>query len=127
MPVGNEVFYSGLSLIGLGTYGSVASPAPMAGLYGIIFGVVACLFWWVNACEFKKKMQDAEAEAKLLQAAESDTAPENPSNSPTGEVPHDGEMVAAIRWTETGEKRIIKPTARSRESIGNLKLEILEP
>lgn len=129
MPVGNEVFYSGLSLIGLGTYGSVASPAPMAGLYGIIFGVVACLFWWVNACEFKKKIQDeqAEAEAQLLQTTEGSTAPENPSSYPTSEVPHDGEMVAAIRWTETGEKRIIKPTARSRESIGNLKLEILEP
>ena len=129
MPVGNEVFYSGLSLIGLGTYGSVASPAPMAGLCGIIFGVVACLFWWVNACEFKKKIQDeqAETEAQLLSSTEADTGPENPSSYPTGEVPHDGEMVAAIRWTETGEKRIIKPTARSRESIGNLNLEILEP
>jgi len=127
MPVGNEVFYSGLSLIGLGTYGSVASPAPMAGLYGIIFGVVACLFWWVNACEFKKKIQDeqAEAEAQLLQTTEGSTAPENPSSYPTGEVPHDGETVAAIRW-ENGRQRIIKPTARP-VGIGDLELEILEP
>ena len=123
MPVGDEVFYAGLSLIGLGVYGSVASPAPMAGL-GIVFGVAACLFWWVNACEFKKKIQDeqAEAEAQLLHSTGSSTAPENPSSYPTGEVPHDGETVAAIRW-ENGRQRIIKPTARSRESIGNLKLE----
>lgn len=127
MPVGDEVFYAGLSLIGLGVYGSVASPAPMAGLYGIVFGVAACLFWWVNACEFKKKIQDeqAEAEAQLLHSTESSTAPENPSSYPTGEVPHDGETVAAIRW-ENGRQRIIKPTARP-VGIGDLELEILEP
>lgn len=129
MPVGDEVFWVGLLLVVLGGVGSVYAPAPVAGLYGIIIGVCTCLFWWVTACEFKKKIQDeqAETEAQLLSSTEADTGPENPSSYPTGEVPHDGEMVAAIRWTETGEKRIIKPTARSRESIGNLKLEILEP
>lgn len=125
MPVGNEVFYAGLSLIGLGIYGSVASPAPMAGLYGIIFGVAACLFWWVNACEFKKKVCDeAKAEAQLLRSTESNTAPANPSNFATGEIPHDGETVAAIRW-ENGKERIIKPTAKP-VGIGNLELEISE-
>jgi len=128
MPVGEEVFWIGLFLVVLGGIGSVYAPAPVAGLYGILIGVCTCLFWWVNACEFKKKVcEAAEAEAQLLQTTEGSTAPENPSSYPTGEVPHDGEMVAAIRWTETGEKRIIKPTARSRESIGDLNLEILEP
>ena len=123
MPVGNEVFYSGLSLIGLGIYGSVASTAPMAGLYGIIFGVAACLFWWVNACEFKKKIQDAETEAQLLSSTEADTAQANPLNYPTGPIPHDNEEVAAIRWTPDGEQRIIKQTQRP-VSTGNLELEV---
>lgn len=123
MPVGNEVFYSGLSLIGLGIYGSVASTAPMAGLYGIIFGVAACLFWWVNACEFKKKIQDAETEAQLLSSTEADTGPANPLNSATGPIPHDNEEVAAIRWTPDGEQRIIKQTQRP-VSTGNLELEV---
>jgi len=123
MPVGNEVFYSGLSLIGLGIYGSVASPAPMAGLYGVIFGIAACLFWWVNACEFKKKMQDAEAEAQLLSSAEADIGPVNPLNSATGPIPHDNEEVALIRWTEAGEQRIIRPSQKT-VSTGNLELEV---
>lgn len=126
MPVGPEIFWAGLSLIVIGVVGSIISPAPYAGLYGILFGVGACGFWWVNACEYKKKVREtAEAEA-LLQAAESTTAPANPSNSATGEIPHDGEMVAAIRWTPEGEQRIIKRSQRP-ENIGNLNLEILEP
>jgi len=126
MPVGEEVFWIGLFLVVLGGIGSVYAPAPVAGLYGILIGVCTCLFWWVNACEFKKKVcEAAEAEAQLLQTTEGSTAPENPSSYPTGEVPHDGEMVAAIRW-ENGRQRIIKPTARP-VGIGDLNLEILEP
>ncbi len=126
MPVGEEVFWIGLFLVVLGGIGSVYAPAPVAGLYGILIGVCTCLFWWVNACEFKKKVcEAAEAEAQLLRTAESSTAPENPSSYPTGEVPHDGETVAAIRW-ENGRQRIIKPTARP-VGIGDLELEILEP
>ena len=127
MPVGEEVFWIGLLLVVLGGVGSVYAPAPVAGLYGILIGVCTCLFWWVNACEFKKKVcEAAEAEAQLLQATEGNTAPANQSNSPTGEVPHDGEMVAAIRWTPDGEQRIIKRSQRP-ENIGSLNLEILEP
>jgi len=73
----------------------------------------------------KKNDEQAEAEAQLLHSTESSTAPENPSSYPTGEVPHDGETVAAIRW-ENGRQRIIKPTARP-VGIGDLELEILEP
>jgi len=126
MPVGEEVFWIGLFLVVLGGIGSVYAPAPVAGLYGILIGVCTCLFWWVNACEFKKKVcEAAEAEAQLLQTTEGSTALENPSSYPTGEVPHDGETVAAIRW-ENGRQRIIKPTARP-VGIGDLELEILEP
>lgn len=127
MPVGPEIFWAGLLLIALGVTGSIIGPAPYAGLYGILFGTAMAGYYWNAACEFKKKVcEQAEAEAQLLQAAESNTAPANPSNSPTSEIPHDAEMVAAIRWTETGEQRIIKRSQRP-ENIGNLNLEILEP
>lgn len=126
MPVGQEIFWAGLLLIVLGITGSIIGPAPYAGLYGIFFGVGACGFWWVNACEFKKKVcEAAEAEAQLLRSAESNTALANPSNSPTSEAAHNSEEVAAIRWTETGEQRIIKRSQRP-ENIGNLELEIRE-
>lgn len=124
MPVGNEILFCGIALIGIGIYGTIASPVPYAGLYGIAIGSGAALYWWNAACEYKKKVQDAEAET-LLQAAQRDTDQAKASNFPTSEVPADSETVAAIRWTEDGQERIIRQTAKP-VNTGNLQLEINE-